>query len=145
MREILFRGKRIKDGMWIYGYPLVDDADCSAKAEGKCCCLHDGSNAYINRWIDDFHEYESEEVFRETIGQYTGLTDKNGVKIFEGDILRNNGGEKFVVVYSGKWVRFVAQETENGLTYEWSMWDANKVAEVIGNIHDNPEMLKLNT
>ncbi len=54
MREILFRAKRKDNGEWIYGYPLIDTADCSLKAEGKCVCPHDGSWAVLAYWADDY-------------------------------------------------------------------------------------------
>ncbi len=131
-REILYRGKAVGSGAWVKGVPCGNIMIRSF---------------YFPRLGDEDPSSEIPllsliGIDPKAIGEYTGLTDKNGVKIFEGDILRNNGGEKFVVAYSEKWVRFVAQEVENGLMFEWSMWDANKVTEVIGNIHDNPELLK---
>ncbi len=87
VREILYWGKRVDIGEWVYGYPMRDAAPCSAKARGACVCPHDGSVSVIIFWDDDFHEYDYEDVVPENMGEYTGLTDKNGVKIFEGDIV----------------------------------------------------------
>ncbi len=147
MRDILFRGKSIDSGKWLYGYPLIDMAECSLKAKGKCVCPHDGSSAEILFWDDAFHEYDSESVIPDTIGQYTNLTDKNGVKIFEGDILKGlryydygEWGEdkpcKFIVAWEAAKARFSPFHLFDGYTYEL------KTFEVIGNIHDNPELLE---
>ena len=121
MREILFRGKTDK-GEWVYGdlFKVFDDG--SFIHDGKC---------------------HSVKVIPETIGQYTGLTDKNGTKIFEGDIVHIsergksvNGKIIFENAYCGGWL--VADETEKS---KCSLAMRNDV-EVIGNIHDNPELLK---
>ncbi len=74
MREILFRGKRLDNGKWTEDFLI--------------CPLFDKSRAYIGTLfpIDD-HDIDMLEVDPETVGQYTGLTDKNGKKIFEGDIV----------------------------------------------------------
>ncbi len=146
MREILFRGKRTDNGEWIYGYPLIDTADCSLKAEGKCVCPHDGSWAELAYWADDYHEYETEEVIPETIGEYTGLTDKNGKKIFEGDILRftiaDKGTEWLCTVEFCKG-EFIGRDIKDKASYGYFDYCSTFIQwGVVGNIHDNPELLK---
>ena len=127
MREILFRGKTEK-GEWVQG-------DLSQHTTGKKFIRCKNKNALC-----------SYEVIPETIGQYTGLTDKNGKKIFEGDILqfdyigKNLGvnGIAFVSFQNGKF------GVEWGYHKEFVCLDgfANTTLEVIGNIHDNPELLE---
>lgn len=137
MREILFRGKRVDNGEWVEGDLL--------RSRGKC---------YIHEHIDPF-DYLGElsgfikmyEVIPETVGQYTGLTDKNGKKIFEGDIVRNNKyGEDndtydyYSTIFSNG--SFRAQYLDN-LKYTPKIYDIYfEGYEVIGNIHDNPELLQ---
>ena len=118
MREILFRGKRVDNGEWVFGYYVSAAArDCILQSLG---CL----------WND---------VIPSTVGQYTGLTDKNGKKIFEGDIVTMPayaGGKHKAVVYfkNGKFA-------VDGSNYSFKDI-APKRMEVIGNKHDNPELLK---
>ena len=119
MREILFRGKRIDNGEWIYGY-------FSKHTTGKTFIRPSGKNCQY-----------SAEVLPETVGQYTGLTDKNGTKIFEGDILNVNNEYIGVVGYAAG--AFGAKYTDGkGAIY---LCYVNEYSEVIGNIHDNPELL----
>ena len=146
MREILFRGKRLDNGEWVYGWPFADTADCSLKKAGKCQCPHDGSEYFIVEWDDDFHEYEERQVIPNTVGQYTGLKDKNGKMIFEGDIIESHYDSLYpdnVTIEVVKWY-------QNG----WCIQEGNflpdslygesdlTVSKVIGNIYDNPYLLK---
>ena len=126
MREILFRGKRKDINKWIEGWyvPPVDykknhwDASISYKVESG--------------------HLEDVEVIPETVGQYTGLRDKNGKKIFEGDIVKafKHNEEQFICAIKYK----------NGCFWfgNWNWCEfLNKFRslEFIGNIHDNPELL----
>ena len=122
MREILFRGKRVEDGKWIYGYLSFFYIDNPKKG-----CMY--SPKEVRRF----------DVMSETVGQYTGLTDKNGTKIFEGDILHVAQGD-FVVRWSESICSFVAGEKEKIRPCMNS--GTMKHCEVIGNIYDNPKLLE---
>ena len=122
MREILFRGKTF-DGRWVMG-------DLSQHKNGK-------------KFIKCGSAVQSYEVIPETVGQYTGLTDKNGKKIFEGDIVRMFYASGYVEVgvirYSNDTCRFRFVVEENHIGYGF---DDTDIMEVIGNVYDNPELLK---
>jgi uncharacterized phage protein (TIGR01671 family) len=136
MREILFRGKSNygNAGEWEYG--LVSQPHVT----------EDGivTSYYFTKLCEDGYS-SHRTVSANTIGQYTGLTDKNGKKIFEGDIVNVNTNKdtlchryegRNLVIRFDEYHRFVASgKLEYPLCnhYEW---------EVIGNIHDNPELLK---
>ena len=121
MREILFRGKRTDNGTWAYGYLF---------------CIWE--RAYLC-WGTTNSVPNMKEVLHETVGQYTGLRDKNGRKIFEGDIVKMRAygvGYHCTSVYfrDGKFA-------VDGTQYHFKNICSNSV-EVIGNIYDNPELLE---
>lgn len=138
MREILFRGKRVDNGEWIEGYFV--------KFEWREIPeIYTGWNCYT--LTPECHGIEPS-----TVGQYTGLTDKNGRKIFEGDIIHLKysqvffGGEYFgeyTAEVSYKEGCFITDGINNGDEIETPLsgFDNDEV-EIIGNIHDNPELLR---
>ena len=126
-REILFRGKRTDNGEWVEGY--------------LCECHHKDTGKYDYAIQEMFENgYIMHEVIPETVGQYTGLNDKNGKKIFEGDICKHRSN------YSGNTVISVVTYTDGhflALVCENSGFELSEKLEVIGNIHDNPELLEV--
>ena len=124
MREILFRGK-MDNGEWVYGSFCMDVLE---QFNGLC-----GVDGFIRLYDKAEGKMKTYEVDRETVGQYTGLKDKHGKRIFEGDILSLRTGRRHVVMFEDG--AFALENTAITMRF------ANKF-EVIGNIHDNPEMLK---
>ena len=142
MREILFRGKRTCNNEWVEGG--------FHSRFGK---------AYIIG-ISKTERIDGTEVIPETVGQYTGLTDKYGTKIFEGDIIKQIFRLKQT---NGSWEREIISVIEYDISWDYSnvcgvcqrfndgsgiamlsVMDTSGIVdcEVIGNIHDNPELLK---
>lgn len=140
MREILFRGKRLDGGQWAYGeYGRHTSLD--AMIIDRPYIASNGDIAAIGFWAAD----------PATVGQYTGLTDKNGVKIFEGDIVRVCLNPEIcvgAVEFDERVGAFIVKLPENKCSPFLDLYVArNKApgliwAEVIGNIHDNQEALK---
>lgn len=133
-REILFRGKRIDNGEWVEGFYVK---------HGSRHWIYTGEMQYMYLPVcaDLPTKYE---VSAESVCQYTGLTDKNGRKIFDGDIvevtegsLDCDNGKGNVIFYEGLW--YVDGEPQN------SLYDLRNIGdheiEVIGNIFDNEELL----
>lgn len=138
MREILFRGKtpsqdeHFDDGEWVQGFYACFNGKehriYSGNAETDC-------GDYYPDWCN---------VRPETVGQYTGLTDKNGTKIFEGDIVKDSfllGKVVYATSQDGfdGIAGFMVDDVLDGLQNYNGFWHQ---VEVIGNIHDNPESLK---
>lgn len=125
MREILFRGKRTDGGEWVYGYIYQD---------GLIGCNIFQTNPHLAAYIVD----------PSTVGQYTGLTDKNGKKIFEGDIACA-GSEGIIAKCEVKRrIDGIYYMNPNRKTVWYMMPDntGKTTVEILGNIHDNPELLK---
>lgn len=132
MREILFRGKSVSSNDWIYGSLLVSNSGL----------LQDSREYMI--WTVNIEKYH---VLPESIGQFTGLIDKNGKQIFEGDILSDGavvewfdslswdgGGSNHSGFYCKKWFGYWR---DGDLEYH-NMF--NSETEIIGNVFDNPEL-----
>lgn len=124
MREILFRGKRRSNGKWVDGFYLKHTTKTGERLE----------NFIYEPYTDT--EYN---VIPETIGQFTSLTDNNGKKIFEGDIIRwtdleNNVTER-PVIYDHEWNLFVVY-IDGALKYGVNKYLGTSGIDVIGNIHD---------
>lgn len=153
MRNILFRGKRTDNGEWVEGFYV---------------CLFEKKNGFYqaNHYIFDGNTRLGEERYvghgnydqdviickkkidEKTLGQFTGMTDKNGKNIFEGDIIRDNTGECYIVEFRDGCFMFSCND--GGEIYYDIMLPISKnkqttykYGEVIGNIHDNSNKLYL--
>ena len=143
MREILFRGKRTDNGEWVKGYLYI---------------THIGSHEIGSYDAEINIERLTFDVIPETVGQFTGLTDKSGVRIFEGDILDVSSD----VAYGGVAVHrlgYFVVEFHNGCFMKSALDDpqlsffdnakrkglyhfiSTDIHKIVGNIHDNPELL----
>ena len=137
IREKLFRGKRVDNGELVISNSIM-------QVEGQYPCLWVDSD--VNGWV---------EVIPETVGEYTGLTDKNGKKIFEGDIVCTRFPKE--CEHAGNICSLGDIQFRDGMFgIEWTQWkndtfwglrrideDFHKEIEIIGNIYDNPELLEV--
>lgn len=147
MREILFRGQRVDNGEWIEG----------ALFEGEKFCII-GQEIKFSPYVKNECKIVGFEVIPETVGQYTGLKDKNGVKIFEGDVLEYQYFRNNKIVGQVVWGEYNQSKCdEYGCThYGWHLDKAERdyyedtgidiagdhiTLEVVGNAFDNPELL----
>ena len=116
MREILFRGKRVVNGKWVYGSYI----------------------SHLKR-IDNIGALKALSVIPETVGQYTGLKDKTGKEIYEGDILNIYQHGRVVVEFAegcyGAWDHYGFSP------FRGTLFGCG--GEIIGNIHENPELLEV--
>ena len=126
MREILFRGKRDENDEWVFG-DLIHEPWAS--------CIQVIENDNINIFIQMKYS-----VRKETVGQYTGLLEKNGERIFGGDVLTVDGEDGFFVLeFQEDTARFVMSGDSIVVDFD-NFWSYE--VEVIGNIHDNKELLE---
>ena len=137
MREILFRGKSVNNGEWVEGYLVVTTIEPANDAPIKHYHIEAMT---IGVFPNEFQSGLSETVDPETVGQFTGLTDKNGKKIFEGDIVRNGNYTMIVVLYDFHAAFMLAFRVDGD--YFEAISNSHIYLEVIGNIHDNPELLE---
>lgn len=121
MREILFRGKFGNE--WKYGFLSIEPKGLVIKEPYK--------NESSNVWHID----------ADTVGQYTGLTDKNGTKIFEGDIVKYGDTVHNVVFEQRNGTAYFGLVYSTLETLSFGYYQDLKQIEVIGNIYDNPELL----
>ena len=134
MREILFRGKMKKAGVWVYGAFCRSDCDTPTGPSVNRANIIMYDEPFDGYWV---------EVDPETVGQYTGLTDKNGKKIFEGDIVKadkfNTPNKLYVIKYDLLLGAFIGED--NGTMYFTTFDGDSELFEIIGNIHDNQELI----
>lgn len=136
MREILFRGKRIDNGEWVEGYLYEHEPPLAGIVSEND--VPEPSKWFVARTgFADWNmprPVEFVEVDPSTVGQYTGLEDKHGKRIIEGDILKWDSREwgcDHLDIVNWNYELFNIRRTD------WKEW-----CEVIGNTHDNPELLK---
>lgn len=156
MREILFRGKRCDNGEWVEGLPIKTyDTEIGKNSVDYVnpvpVVLMASSRIILEGGGDEIPFFNTGEypiVNPETISQYTGMTDKNGKKVFEGDIVGHiqeyeisDKVESIAVIKWNEAYTCWSIEYTNGRITAFLGMEYHRI-EVIGNIHDNPELLK---
>lgn len=147
MREILFRGKRVDNGEWVEGYYV--------KITSTTEVFHQSYKAIVHSIFPSEENSAKVEVIPSTVGQYTGLTDKNGKRIFEGDIVHAVYQSNYVGCENIDYGIGVVEYCDSyygGASYQIDIIgeigsrvftaSLEKGVEVIGNVHDNKELLK---
>ena len=130
MREILFRGKQADNGEWVLSVNLIQKYRNETK------------KVYFSNGIETSYYVE---VIPETVGQYIGLTDKNGKKIFEGDVVRDEqSGYEYIIKWFQEYACYALADRRGNMVfdaYEIDMFLNDLI--VIGNIHDNSEYMEV--
>lgn len=115
-REIKFRGQQINTKKWVYGY------------------LYRNKGLYVI--CENIRYAEEEPILLDTVGQYTGLHDKNGKEIYEGDIAKYENMIGKIMFLNGSFIMSNFEETE-----EWELGVINEELEIMGDIYENSELL----
>ena len=135
MREILFTGKRVDNGEWVEGFYVFVAEHYKPEMSRKSYIVSVNNGLYF-------------EVIPETVGQYIGVTDKNGKKIFEGNIVKHKELRRIYMIgcdeYSMEYTfLYYHKDLKNIYCGGFVSKSDGKSIEVIGNIHDNPELLEV--
>lgn len=143
MREIEFRAKRINNGEWVEGFYYEHGGPLQCLGGLKGCPID--KTCIVRTAFGDWdmpRQVEFIEVVPETAGQYINQVDRNLKKIYENDILQDNRGNKYCVRWSDGNCGFIAEPI-----FKRNIWPnlnsgSTKYLEVIGNCHDNSELLE---
>ena len=130
-REIIFRGKRDDTGEWVEGFYCGGN---ERKTLRPCIFVY----------RPDRQSYDCQDIIPETVGQYTGLKDIHGVKIFEGDSVNYNGSCHKVVFESRNGTGYFGIVVGENETWGFGNSTPAYMMTVVGNIHDNPDLLEVN-
>lgn len=144
-REILFKAKRLDNGEWVEGYYIyhIKRTICPL---GDSIKPEDEQHVIMRDGFSDWNMPRDTVVYEidpYTLCQYTGLTDKNGQKIWENDIIKHNASQCFGIVkwYCGDYVGWCVEDIYDGeQQFTEEMWNE---CEVIGNIFDNEDLLEV--
>ena len=132
-REILFRGKRIDNGIFVYGSAVLSGSHAHISVFER---IDKGNNALHTNY----------PVRPETLGEYTGLKDRNGNRIFEGDIVHcfseTDSANMVVIFEEGEFRMVLCEKFKSYVTGGGYYLLRFFVKEIIGNIHDNPELME---
>lgn len=139
----IYRGKRKDNGEWIVGY-YFERKDTKGNII-EAVIIVDAYEQITNgqRYMRSNLNTECFRVDPETVGQFTGLTDNNGKKIFEGDILKRTNGNKYAWYVDYKYCAFCGNQSNCNYACELGELLDQIELEVVGNIHDNPELLEV--